>query len=132
MVLKYNSFTNEKVIYPLQQRLSNYIKNFKKLGYPNPFDLDELIIDDKVGVKLKIKGDKIQITSIRSFEKDKEPATEALNQLVDLSSAHDVVLGLSPVPYGDSGLSIEQLVMWYSKHGFVKVEGEYIKSPMRG
>ena len=95
------------------------------LGTPNPLSDREVLIDTvSVEVSAGRQG-RVRINSIQSTAKGRGDATRVLKQILDIADRKGVEVELSPEPFGEGRgrLSKEDLVDWYSRHGF-KPQGE--------
>lgn len=101
-----------------------YIKEVKKLGYRNPFNPREIVINNNSTVELSIFDNMVHIKSIRSFDTQKGIGTKTMQILIDLADKLKVNLSLYPKPYSqEKSLSKEKLIQFYNKFGF-NMDGE--------
>lgn len=129
MIQKFNGYVAEKVIYPLNRRLRLFIGELRRLGYPNPFNSQEIIVDDILGIEVKIASDKVWITNVHMLDKRKSKATDIIKKLFDVAKEHNITIGILPFPAQDAGLSQNELLKWFSTLGFIKFEGKYVRNP---
>lgn len=97
--------------------INNFILDLRNLGYPNPLNNKEIIINSVLVKVIPFDG-KIVIESIRSLDPNKGNATVVLNLIKQIAIKNNVVLSLSPEPFGESRMSKNKLIEWYSKNGF--------------
>jgi len=95
------------------------VKEWMEGTEANPFGAPERIIEWKAAAQIRpADKDTVSIESIRAFEMHKGDGGMALRRIVELADKHGVTLQLSPVPFGEGGLTRKQLVDWYKRNGF--------------
>lgn len=93
----------------------------------NPLD-GKQFIKDGVLVELEaLNYDVVLLKYIRSLDQKEGSGTRVLNELKELADHFSVKIKLFPKPLGgDDGINEEQLISWYSKHGFVPARNGYM------
>ena len=130
MIKDFRGHIREKAIYPLNRRLREFIGDLRHLGYQNPFNPNQIVIDDILGIEVKIDNDIVWITDIYMFDKRASKASIIVKKVFDIAKLNDIVIGILPFPAHDAGLSQDELLHWFSSLGFVRYEGKYIRQPI--
>lgn len=107
---------------PRKERVLSAIKEIHNLGIMNPWlpPGEEVIID---GVKVQIhhwEGD-LWIREIYSVHQGLKRGTRVLKQIIEIAEKYCIDIRLNPSLIGNT--SINRLIRWYLRHGFVL--GEY-------
>ena len=98
-----------------------FIKQVRTLGYVNPFDSREIVIGNIAVIEIfkdNNRPNTVHLSSIRTVEPGKGNASKVLEKLLSLARKNKVNISLSPVKFGDKGLSTPNLKKWYARHGF--------------
>ena len=92
---------------------------------PQAEGVKQLVVEDKAVVHIEPTQDKnvAVIHSIRALEKGKGFGTEVLNSIMKKADELGISLEGTVKPFGEGGLSEEQLIDFYKKAGF------FISSP---
>jgi len=102
------------------------INDISSLGYRNPLNPSEIVIDDKVIIEVSNWDKRLWISSLKSIEKKEGNATKVMTTICKIADKHNVTIALDPVLYGKdkNKLNYKQLVNFYKKFGFKFEEGE--------
>jgi hypothetical protein len=88
---------------------------------------NEVITPDGVRVTISAFGDTLRLRSIQTGDSNRGSgaASKTLDKIVRLADESQVPITLTAIPYGDLGLTKDQLILWYSKRGFeLQADGE--------
>jgi hypothetical protein len=99
-------------------------QDINNIGYENPFNPRERIINDESTVEVGIFEGDIFLSSIFALNKGKGAGQRALKKVKDIADKHGVKIRLNPVPFGEGGMSESDLVNWYKKNGFSFEQGK--------
>lgn len=107
--------------------LTKALKDIQSLGYPNPLNSREIVIDNSVIVEIGIFDKRLHFSSIQSMDKGQGNAGRVMQQIVDIADKYGVTIALTPKPFGMSKdkLTKPQLVAFYKKYGFKPEKGGY-------
>jgi hypothetical protein len=114
-----------KIKYTNDQVTNNFLNalNEKSDVSRNPINNKEFIYGDKASLEFSRfdKGDRneIAIQSISTFDKGKGVGKQVMKDITDTADELGVTLTLDAKPFGNEGLSKEQLINFYKKNGFV-------------
>lgn len=114
-----------KIKYTNDQVTNNFLNalNEKSNVSRNPIDNRSFIYGDKAFLEFSRfdKGDRneIAIQSISTFDKGKGVGKQVMKDITDTADELGVTLTLDAKPFGNEGLSKEQLINFYKKNGFV-------------
>lgn len=114
-----------KIKYTNDQITNNFLNalNEKSDVFRNPIDNRSFIYGDKAFLEFSRfdKGDRneIAIQSISTFDKGKGVGKQVMKDITDTADELGVTLTLDAKPFGNEGLSKEQLINFYKKNGFV-------------
>ena len=102
------------------------ISDIRSLGYRNPLNPRETIIDDNVVIEVSNFDKRLWLNSIYSIEKGTGNATKVMTAICKIADKHSVTIALDPLPYGKdkNKLNYDQLVAFYKKFGFIFEDGE--------
>ncbi len=105
--------------------LNKALKDIQKLGYRNPLNPREIIIDETVCIEIVIFDRQLHLSSIRSLNKGQGNASKIMQKIVDIADKYKVTIDLDPEPFsnGEDILSKSQLVKFYKKFGFKLEKG---------
>lgn len=107
------------------------IKKIRSLGISNPFLPGETIIDDNVKLEVTKFDGALWISSISTMERSKGDASKVLKKVCDIADEYNVIIRMSPEPYGNKGLTKNQLIRWYKRYGFKNISwGEMERLPI--
>jgi hypothetical protein len=98
-----------------------FIKQIRTLGYTNPFDSREIVVGNIAVIEVfkdNNRPNTIHLSSIRTVEPGKGNASKVLEKLLSMARKNKVSISLSPVKFGNKGLSSADLKKWYTRHGF--------------
>lgn len=115
----------EKIKYTNDQVTNSFLNalNEKSNVSKNTIDNKSFIYGDKASLELSRfdKGDRneIAIQSISTFDKGKGVGKQVMKDITDTADELGVTLTLDAKPFGNEGLSKEQLINFYKKNGFV-------------
>jgi hypothetical protein len=101
--------------------LDTFMEEYNKLGYRNPFNESEIVVDDKNAIDIAApygSKDMAVLRTIRSFEKGKGSGTDTLEKILKLANKHKVKVQVYVKPFDVGGLNKKQLLQWYKRHGF--------------
>jgi len=104
------------------------INDLNSIGYKNPFNLNEIIIDDNVAFEFKFKSDIIYITNITVYDTEALKTTYALKKIIKVVDTHHITLGIAPFILKDSGLKDTEFLMWIEYFNFKYQNGILIKN----
>ena len=82
------------------ESLTKALKDIRSLGYSNPLNLREIIIDDAVIIEIMIFDKRLHFSSIQSIEPGKGNAGRAMQKIVDIADKYGVTIALTPKPFG--------------------------------
>lgn len=104
------------------QNLTDMMKDIRRMGYINPIDDRDILIDNAVVLSAHIFDGKIYFDILTmSDSRGKGKASQVLKDLTQLADKHQVTLALQPQPFGaEKGLNTVQLISWYKRYGFKK------------
>lgn len=98
------------------------LKDIRSLGYPNPLNSREIVIDNSVIVEISVFDKRLHFSSIYSLDRGQGNASRVMQKIVDIADKHRVTIALTPKPYGGKNgspiLTKSQLVTFYKKYGF--------------
>lgn len=106
----------------IPENFRDFMKEVRAETYPNPINGRENVWQDKACLEFTVKPDSITLDTLRTFEKGKGYAHEALNWVTHLADEYNVPLYLFAVPMSQfKGKKIPKIALknLYSKHGFV-------------
>jgi hypothetical protein len=106
------------------------IEDIRNLGEINPFNSREVLIDNNVSVELSNFDGHLWINSIMTLERGRGDASRVLQKMCDIADKHQVYMGLGASPFGKTkGLNKSQLIAWYKRYGFKKVDYDTMERP---
>ena len=109
--------------------LTKALKDIQSLGYPNPLNSREIVIDNSVLVEIGIFDKRLHFSSIQSMDKGQGNAGRVMQKIVDIADKHGVTIALTPKPFGGKNgspiLTKSQLVTFYKKYGFKPEKGGF-------
>jgi hypothetical protein len=106
------------------------IEDIRNLGEINPFNSREVLIDNNVSVELSNFDGHLWINSIMTLERGRGDASRVLQKMCDIADKHQVYMGLGASPFGKTkGLNKAQLIAWYKRYGFKKVDYDTMERP---
>ena len=114
-----------KIKYTNDQVTNSFLNalNEKENVSRNPIDNRSFIYGDKASLEFSRfdKGDRneIAIQSISTFDKGKGVGKQVMKDITDTADELGVTLTLDAKPFGNEGLSKEQLINFYKNNGFV-------------
>ena len=114
-----------KIKYTNDQVTNSFLNalNEKSDVSKNPIDNKSFIYGDKASLEFSRfdKGDRneIAIQSISTFDKGKGVGKQVMKDITDTADELGVTLTLDAKPFGNEGLSKEQLINFYKNNGFV-------------
>jgi hypothetical protein len=114
--------------------LESFVQDFERLTEPNPLASVERVYERMVGFEVKPFGGAIRLSCIRSFDRGKGHAKQALSWFLALADKHGVAITGHVKPIGSTSprLTSAQLRAWYKRHGFtVSRSGEMRREPTR-
>lgn len=98
---------------------SQYIELFKDHCDPAPPGRDGFMIDDVI-VELGVRDrNTVVINNIQSLSRGYGQASKALKELIRDADELGITLALYASAYSNRGLTLEQLISWYERNGFV-------------
>jgi hypothetical protein len=77
-------------------------------------------------VKPHLRGNLRILTNLQSIQKRQGHARALMLSLCSKADILGIVLMLNPKPEGDESMTTEQLMEWYEKFGFVKIQDKPI------
>lgn len=102
----------------------NFMRDFKALGYPNPMNPRELVINNEALVELSAwpdVADGIHLGGIRVVKPRQGAATRAMKQILALADKHGVTVTGSVKPFNTGTPGVMKkvpLMKWYLSLGF--------------
>ena len=95
--------------------------------YINPLNENEIIFNNQVALELMsafqsqptYDENRIEIKSIRAFEKGKGAGKAAMQAIIAAADNLNITLSLTAVPFGNDGLKQKDLIKFYKNNGFV-------------
>ncbi len=110
MNLKFRDFANVK----------DFMKEVDALGYRNPFNDMEVVVDDKCSIGVQVSSDTVHIDTLRCFSPKSGHGTEIMTRIINLADKYKVNLSLYPVPLKTKvQISQKKLIEFYKRFGFV-------------
>lgn len=98
------------------------LKDIRNLGYPNPINSREIIIDDSVAIEIGSFDKRLWFSSIYSVDRSQGNAGRVMQKIVDIADKYGVTIALEAKPFGGKSgtpiLNKSQLVTFYKKYGF--------------
>ena len=109
------------------EALTKALKDIQSLGYPNPLNSREIVIDNSVLVEIGIFDKRLHFSSIQSMDKGQGNAGRVMQKIVDIADKHGVTIALTPKPFGTNAnnLTKSQLIVFYKKYGFKPEKGGF-------
>ena len=106
--------------------LQSFMIDFELNTTTHPISNFLRIWNNNVAFEVKVWGDEIRLSSIKSFSKNNGNGTAALKWITALAEKHGVCISgdISPIKEKEA-LNKYQLKSWYSKNGFL-VKGDKI------
>lgn len=102
--------------------LDKALKDIRNLGYPNPINSSEIVIDNSVTVEIGVFDKRLWFSSIYSMDRSQGNAGKVMQKIVDIADKHGVTIALTPKPFGGKSgspiLTKSQLVAFYKRYGF--------------
>jgi len=102
--------------------LDKALKDIRNLGYLNPINSREIVIDNSVTVEIGVFDKRLWFSSIYSIDRSQGNAGRVMQKIVNIADKYGVTIALEAKPFGGkSGLPIltkPQLVAFYKKYGF--------------
>jgi hypothetical protein len=107
--------------------LAKALKDIQSLGYPNPLNSREIVIDNSVVIEISVFDKRLWFSSIHSIDKGQGNAGRVMQKIVDIADKYGVTIALTPKPFGTSTdkLNKSQLVAFYKKYGFKPEKGGF-------
>jgi GNAT superfamily N-acetyltransferase len=105
-----------------QAKSTAYVEKLWAMGYPNPINDRETIIDNEILIEAWPLEDSVYLTGLRAVAHGKGAGTRVMTRLVQLADEMGVTLTLSPrpleVPRGQKKIPAKKLVEFYKRFGF--------------
>lgn len=105
-----------------QAKSTAYVKKLGAMGYPNPINDRETVIDNEILIEAWPLEDSVYLTGLRSVTHGKGAGTRVMTRLVTLADEMGVTLTLSPRPMavapGQKKIPAKKLVEFYRRFGF--------------
>ena len=100
--------------------LTKALKDIQSLGYPNPLNPREIVINNSVIIEISIFDKRLYFSSIHSIDRGQGNAGMVMQKIVDIADKYGVTIALTPKPFGTGKdmLNKAQLVTFYKKYGF--------------
>lgn len=107
--------------------LAKALKDIRALGYTNPLNPREIVIDNSVIIEIAIFDKRLHFSSIYSMDKGQGNAGRVMQQIVDIADKYGVSIALSPEPFSTDPkkLTKSQLITFYKKYGFKLEKGGF-------
>jgi hypothetical protein len=107
----------------IKTKVNAVIDELISIGYINPFNPREIILHDQVGVEVSYFDGGLWLSSIQSYEKGAGAGAKAMKTILAAAAKYDVVIQLSPKPFGQKEMNKTELKKWYKRLGFKSVRG---------
>lgn len=104
------------------------LDRLKGLGSENPLNPRQTVLEFDEGI-VKIEATqeegalRIDLIEVPPDQRGSGLASRALEEIKSVSDETGVQIRLTPEPAGEEGLSGDELVSWYSRHGFNETDG---------
>jgi hypothetical protein len=106
---------------------NNFINDLNSVGYKNPFNLNEIVINDDVSFEFKFKDDIVYIINVTVYDTRDLRATIALKQIIKLIDEYHITLSIAPFILSDTGLKDEEFLSWIQDFNFEYINGILIR-----
>lgn len=111
-----------------------FIEKVFAMGYENPFNQRETVIDNEIVVEVMPVGDReVYLTGLKAFQHRAGAATRLLTRLAALADELGVTLTLRskpmPVPRGQKPIPAKKLVAFYKRFGFTGTRADMARIP---
>ena len=106
---------------------NNFINDLNSIGYKNPFNLNEIIINNDASFEFKFKDDIVYITNVTVYDIRDLRTTFALKQIIKLIDKYNVTLAIAPFIISDTGLKDEEFLSWIQDFKFEYENGILIR-----
>jgi hypothetical protein len=103
----------------------DFINDLNTLGYKNPFNLNEIVVDDSASFEFKFSNDMVYITNIIVYDTEVLKTTEALKKIIEITDKHSIVLSIAPFILKGTGLKDTEFLSWIKYFNF-KYENGYL------
>lgn len=109
------------------ESLSKALKDIRGLGYSNPLNPREIVIDNSVIIEIVIFDKRLHLSSIYSMDKGQGNAGRVMQQMVDIADKYGVTIALNPEPFSTdpNKLTKSQLIAFYKRYGFKLERGGF-------
>lgn len=98
------------------KRFFSAYKRVTKLDHSNK---PSRLYKDKISLQLESYNSEVWIDCLKSLDRKKGYATEALTHICKLADKYSIIINLDPIPYGpEPKMNEQQLLVFYSKFGF--------------
>ncbi len=104
------------------------ISDLNSIGYKNPFNLNELIIDDNAAFEFKFTNDAVYIVNVTVYDTESLVTTNALKKIISVIDKHNTKLGIAPFILKGTGLSDNEFLTWIEYFNFEYQNGLLIRN----
>lgn len=110
--------------------IESFFKDINKVGYSNPYQSNEFVILDDLGIEFKLHDNVVYIVSMKAYDTRKERIEYAFQNVIEIADANSLKVGINPFPFKESNLSDSELQRMYLHHDFKLLNGKWIKTPV--
>lgn len=103
----------------VSDKTDQFIDIIYNATHRNPLNDREFILGDAAfTMQSGSQEDSIHINDIRTFDPGKGHASNILKLLTSTADKLGITLDLTASQYGETGLSVQDLINWYKRYGF--------------